>query len=103
MENTESMVILIDEVSKMAQLSKSRINNLLSEKKFIRPISVAGGKRRWLRSDVVHWLESQSTITSQSLTFTTQKRRNAKTHAERQESTDRALEKYRTKKFKHEQ
>ena len=77
MENTEGMVILIDEVSRMAQLSKSRINGLLSEKKFVRPISASGGKRRWLRSDVIHWLESQSTITSPSPTSAKQKRRNA--------------------------
>ena len=93
----ESMVILVDEVSKLTLLSVSRINGLLAEGKFIRPISVSCGKRRWLRSDVIHWLESQSTITSPSPTSAKQKRRNTKAHAERQVNTDKALDKYRTK------
>jgi len=94
-----SMVISVDEVSKMVLLSVSRINDLLSEDKFIKPISVSGGKRRWLRSDVVHWLESQSTIASSLPTTVKQKRHNVKARAERQANTDKALEKYRTKKL----
>jgi predicted DNA-binding transcriptional regulator AlpA len=100
---TENRILLVGEVASMLRLSVSRINNLLTERKqgkntFPLPLSVAGGKRRWARESIEAYIASQLEATSPVPPTARQKRRSAKAHQERQAATDRALERYRTRK-----
>jgi predicted DNA-binding transcriptional regulator AlpA len=93
-------ILLINEVAERLRVSTSTVNRWLGqarkgESTFPLPISVGGGKGRWLLSDIERWLASQSIVTMPTPAKT--KRRNAAAHQRRQEATDRALEKYRTK------
>jgi len=98
-------ILLINDVAEMLKVSPSTISRWCEENRegkshFPLPISIRGGKRRWLLSDIETYLGSQSTATPMgSATFTTarQQRRNAKAFQERQNAADRALERYRTK------
>jgi len=94
-------VLLIDGVAEMLEVSPSTISRWTGESRkgfntFPLPISVKGGKRRWLLSDIEQYLESQSTAKAVPPTVR-QKRRSAKAFQERQAATDRALERYRQK------
>jgi excisionase family DNA binding protein len=89
-------VILIKAVAEMYGVSESTISRWQEEGKIPATISVKGGKRRWLLSDIEQHLASQSTATQMPTTARKQ-RRNAKAFAERQNATDRALAKYRAK------
>ena len=94
-------VLLIDEVAELLKVSASTITRWCEEarkgnSRFPLPISVRGGKRRWLASDIEGFLTSQSTA-AQKPTTARQQRRSAKAYLERQNATDRALQRYQTK------
>ena len=94
-------VLLIGDVAEMLKVSESTITRWCEESRkgksrFPLPISVKGGKRRWLRSDIEQYLASQSTATQKPLTAR-RGRRSAKAFEQRQSATDRALERYRGK------
>ena len=94
----EQKVLLINGVAELLKVSASTISRWSDEarngnSRFPLPISVRGGKRRWLLSDIESYLASQSTVTSP--VPARQKRRSAKAFQERQSATDRALERYR--------
>lgn len=96
----QQSVLLIGDVAEMLAVSPSTISRWSDERRngngsFPLPISVKGGKRRWLLSDIEQFLSSQST--AQKPTTARQKRRSAKAFQERQSATDKALERYRAK------
>jgi len=100
----EQKVLLINGVAELLQVSASTISRWSEEarngnSRFPLPISVKGGKRRWLLSDIESYLASQSTATSPQSTTSSarQKRRSAKAFQERQNATDIALGRYRGK------
>jgi predicted DNA-binding transcriptional regulator AlpA len=93
---TQSIVVFIQEAAAMAGLSESSISRLCTEGKFVAPISVKGGKRRWLRADIEAYLASQSTVTQPTAGRKLQ--RYVKAFEERQQATDKALDQYRAKK-----
>ena len=96
-------VLLIHEVASKVRRSKSCINRWLGlsrrgQGSFPLPLNEgSGGAGLWLESTIDSWLESQATahiVPAQP----SKQRRNAKAHAERQASVNRALAKYRTGK-----
>jgi predicted DNA-binding transcriptional regulator AlpA len=89
----ESLVVFIEEAASMVGVSESTISRWCAEGLFVRPISLRGGKRRWLRSDIETFLASQSTATSP--VPARKQRRNTKAFEARQAATDRALQRYR--------
>ena len=93
-------VLLINEVAEMLKVSPSSISRWCEATQkgignFPLPISVKGGKRRWLLSDIEGYLSGLSTATSPIPAR--QRRRSAKAFQARQERTDKALERYRAK------
>jgi predicted DNA-binding transcriptional regulator AlpA len=95
-------ILLINEVAERLQVSPSTVNRWLgqarrSESTFPLPISAIGGKGRWLAESIDRWLESQAVATSPVPPTSRTERRNDRVFQARQESTDRALERYRTK------
>ena len=93
-------ILLINEVAERLRVSPSTVNRWLSqarkgESTFPLPISVGGGKGRWLLSDIERWLESQSIVTMPTPAKT--KRRNASAAQARKNATERALDRFRTK------
>ena len=93
-------ILLINEVAERLRVSPSTVNRWLSqarkgESTFPLPISVGGGKGRWLLSDIERWLESQSIVTMP--TPARKQRRNAAAAQARQNATERALDRFRTK------
>jgi len=93
-------VLLINDVAEMLKVSPSTIGRWCEESRngsnnFPLPISIRGGKRRWLLPDIVTYLATQSTAT-QPIPARKQ-RRGAKAFQERQSATDRALERFRGK------
>jgi len=93
-------VLLINDVAEMLKVSPSTISRWSEESrkgigKFPIPISVKGGKRRWLLSDIEKYLAGLSTAT-QPIPARKQ-RRNATAFQERQSAADKALSRYRTK------
>jgi predicted DNA-binding transcriptional regulator AlpA len=99
----ESRILLINEVAATLRVSISTINRWLGQTRrgigqFPKPISVAGGKGRWLASDIERWLESQSiAISPVNVPTARQAKRNARAFQERQASADRALARFRTR------
>ena len=93
-------VLLINDVAALLKVSPSTISRWSEESrngdsKFPLPISVKGGKRRWLLSDIEGYLAGLSTA---ALPVPARKqRRSAKAFQSRQERTDKALERYRAK------
>jgi len=95
-------VLLINDVAEMLKVSPSTISRWCEESRngksrFPLPISIKGGKRRWLLPDIVSYLADQSTATQAPTAIDRKRRRNAKAFQERQSATDMALERYRGK------
>ena len=66
-------VLLINEVAELLKVSPSSISRWCEEarkgtSRFPLPISVKGGNRRWLRSDIEQYLAEQSTATQKPTT-----------------------------------
>jgi predicted DNA-binding transcriptional regulator AlpA len=94
-------ILLINDVAQMLKVSPSTISRWSEESRkgsnhFPQPISIRGGKRRWLLSDIEEYLMAQSTAT-QIPAPARQQRHKTKAFQERQSATDRALERYRGK------
>ena len=98
-----SEILLIHEVAQRLRVSPSTVNRWLGqarkgESTFPLPISVGGGKGRWLAESIDQWVASQYVRDPfPAKTSRRNDRRNAKAHVERQANVDRALAKYRTK------
>ena len=92
-------VLLINDVAEMLKVSPSTISRWSEDRrngigKFPLPISIKGGKRRWLLSDIETYLASQSAATQIPVPVR-QRQRSAKAFQERQSATDRALSRYK--------
>jgi predicted DNA-binding transcriptional regulator AlpA len=101
----EQTILLLDEVATLLRVSKSTINRWLAERRkgirgnFPLPISLPGGKIRWLASDIDAYLQSQATQQPPiNIPTCRQRHRNAKTFQERQAAADKALERHRSPK-----
>ena len=97
---TEKRVLLIGEVAEILELSVSSINRYLGQSRkgignFPNPISTPGGKLRWLAADINQYLESQASAASPMPART--KRRNAAAVQARQNATEKALDRFRTR------
>jgi len=96
----ENKILLVDEVAELLRVSQSTINRWGEESRkgngsFPLPISARGGKRRWSRDSIEAFIDSQTAATSS--VPARKQRRSAKAFQARQERTDKALERYRTK------
>jgi predicted DNA-binding transcriptional regulator AlpA len=103
MEST-SRVLLVDEIASLMRVARSSIYRWLGERRkgigsFPLPISQAGGKLRWLASDIDSYLSAQASATPVPPTAR-QRKRSTKVFTERQNTVDRHLEKYRGAKAK---
>lgn len=95
----ENKILLISEVAELLRVSQSTVNRWLGQSrkgigKFPLPISAAGGKCRWTRDSIEAFIASQESASIIPLS-SKQKRSSDHTFRERQEQTDRALNRYR--------
>ena len=93
-------ILLLPEVAQRLRVSPSTVNRWLSqarkgESTFPLPISVGGGKGRWTAASIDQWVASQA-IASTPIPARKQ-RRNAAAAQARQNATERALDRFRTK------
>jgi len=93
----ENKILLVDEVAAMLRVSESTINRWLGESRrgentFPLPVSQAGGKRRWTRDSIDSFIASLYVKPQRPVR---QRRRSAKAFAERQNATDRALDRFK--------
>jgi len=95
----EQKILLINEVAALLQVANSSVYRWLGERRkgigtFPLPISQAGGKLRWLASDVETFLANQSAAPPITAPTARQAKRDARAFQERQESADRALQRH---------
>ena len=89
-------ILLIDEVATILRLSKSSVYRMNAQG-ILRPISIRGGKLRFLASDVEALLQSQSNTTPlvNPTTSAKERKRERQAYQERQRRAEAALEKHR--------
>jgi len=88
-------IVFIKEAAEMAGVSPTTIDRWRKMNLFPPTISMKGGKRRWLASDIETFLASQSTLTQ--MPTARKQRRSAKAFTARQDATDQALERFQGK------
>ena len=95
----EQRILLINEVATLLRVTPSSVYRWLGDRRrgigtFPLPISQAGGKLRWLASDVEAFLASQSALPPVHVPTARQAKRNARAFQERQASADKALQRH---------
>jgi predicted DNA-binding transcriptional regulator AlpA len=103
MKHEITLVALIDEVALLNGVSESTIRKWLADRRrgigtFPLPISKNGAKLRWLRSDILTYLSSQSQATQPVASSTQQVRRDQKEFHQRQAEAEKALARHRKPK-----
>lgn len=97
----EQRVLLIHEVATLLRIAPPTVYKYLAQTRqgtgtFPLPISVAGGKLRWNADDIERYIESRSsTVTSNNMTSTSERRKKAKADSNRQEAAKKAMERHR--------
>jgi len=99
----KQMIVLIDEVAARLRVSTSTVRRWLAESRagrgnLPRPVSVPGGKLRWLASDIEAYLASQSQATPPVVSTVRQVRRDQKEFHQRQAEADKILLRHRKPK-----
>jgi len=97
-----SEILLIHEVAQKLRVSPSTVNRWLSqarrgESTFPLPISAGGGKGRWTSQSIDRWVESQAIATVPVPVKRKSEKQKAKEFIARQQRTEKALDRFRTK------
>jgi len=96
-----TMILLIDEVAARLGLAPVTVRKYLAQRRqgigsFPLPISVTGGKLRWLASDIEAYLQSlSSTEPPVKVASSSKRRQESKSFKQRQEAAQKALDRHR--------